>query len=157
MNIVKQDLQLLKILWSEVWKGGFQLIEILVLLGMYFEAVVVFVTGQILLHRLALAILCTSIQFKMQLQRFRNGREKQSLYKIRGFFLIGIMSFLTILFHKTVKMCPLFITSRFQWFVEVTNFLGFLIALFYENVPNFLYARPIILRLSKDRLTSPKN
>ena len=33
--------------------------QILVLLGMYFEAVVVFVTGQTLLFRLALAILCT--------------------------------------------------------------------------------------------------
>ena len=36
VNIVKQDLfQFLKILWSEVWKGGFQLMLILVLLGMY--------------------------------------------------------------------------------------------------------------------------
>ena len=33
---------------------------ILVLLGMYFDAVVVFVTSQTLLFRLALAILCTS-------------------------------------------------------------------------------------------------
>ena len=33
--------QLLKILWSEVWKGGFQLMQILGLLGMYFDAVVV--------------------------------------------------------------------------------------------------------------------
>ena len=45
MYIVKQDLlnkkQFLKILWSEVWKGGFQLMEILGLLGMYFDAVVV--------------------------------------------------------------------------------------------------------------------
>ena len=45
VNIVKQDLlskkQFLKVLWSEVWKGGFQLIQILGLLGMYFDAVVV--------------------------------------------------------------------------------------------------------------------
>jgi hypothetical protein len=34
------------------------LIQILVLLGMYFNAVVVFVTSQTLLFRLALAILC---------------------------------------------------------------------------------------------------
>ena len=34
-----------KILWSEVWKGGFQLILILGLLGMYFDAAVVFVTN----------------------------------------------------------------------------------------------------------------
>ena len=37
VNIVKQDLlnkkQILKIVWSEVWKGGFQLIQILGLLG----------------------------------------------------------------------------------------------------------------------------
>ena len=43
MNIVKQDLlnkkQFLEVLWSEVWKGGFQLMQILVLLGMYFDAV----------------------------------------------------------------------------------------------------------------------
>ena len=42
---MKQDLlhnrQFIKILWSEVWKGGFQLIQILGLLGMYFDAVVV--------------------------------------------------------------------------------------------------------------------
>ena len=36
--------QCLKILWIEVWKGEFQLIEILVLLGMYFDAMVVFFT-----------------------------------------------------------------------------------------------------------------
>ena len=35
--------------------------QILVLLGMYFAAVVVFVTSQTLLFRLALAILCTCI------------------------------------------------------------------------------------------------
>ena len=34
--------------------------QILVLLGMYFDAVVVFVTSQTLLFRLALAILCLS-------------------------------------------------------------------------------------------------
>ena len=45
MNIVKQDVlnkkQFLKILWIDVWKGGFQLMQILGLLGMYFDAVVV--------------------------------------------------------------------------------------------------------------------
>ena len=45
VNIVKQDLlnkkQFLKILWSEVWKGGFQLMQILGLFGMYFDSVVV--------------------------------------------------------------------------------------------------------------------
>ena len=63
MNIVKQDLlhkkQFLKILWSEVRKGGFQLIQILGLLGMYFDAVVVEVKPFLLLFRLALAVLCT--------------------------------------------------------------------------------------------------
>ena len=34
-----------EILWSEVWKGGFQLMLILGLLGMYFDAAVVFVTN----------------------------------------------------------------------------------------------------------------
>ena len=62
VNIVKQDLlnkkQFLKILWSEVWKGGFQLMQILGLLGMYFDAVVVEVEKYLLLFRLALAILC---------------------------------------------------------------------------------------------------
>jgi hypothetical protein len=37
--------QFLKILWSEVWLGGFQLMEILGLLGMYFDVVVVFATN----------------------------------------------------------------------------------------------------------------
>ena len=61
VNIVKQDSlhkkQFLKSLWSEVWKGGFQLMLILVILGMYFDTVVVFVTSQTPLFRLALAIL----------------------------------------------------------------------------------------------------
>ena len=59
VNIVKQDLlnkkQFLKILWSEVWKGGFQLIQILGLLGVYFDAVVLAVKTFLLLFRLALA------------------------------------------------------------------------------------------------------
>ena len=46
-----------EILSSEVWKGGFQLMLILVLLGMYFDAAVVFVTSQTLLFRLPVAIL----------------------------------------------------------------------------------------------------
>ena len=81
VNIVKQDLlnkkQVLKILWSEFWKGGFQLIQILGLLGMYFDAVVVEVKTFLLLFRLALAILCIgskgfqvySLQWKLH---FRN-------------------------------------------------------------------------------------
>ena len=40
-----------------LWKGGFQLMQILGLLGMYFDAVVVFVTNSSLLFRLAVAIL----------------------------------------------------------------------------------------------------
>ena len=60
-NVVKQDLlnkkEFLKILLSEVWKGGFQLMQILGLLGMWFDAVVVEVEKNLLLYRLALAIL----------------------------------------------------------------------------------------------------
>ena len=61
VNIVKQDLlhekQFLKILWSEAW-GEFQKRQILVLLGMYFDAAVVEVEKNSLLFRLALAMLC---------------------------------------------------------------------------------------------------
>ena len=61
MNIVKQDLpnkkKVLKILWSEVWKGGFQLMQILGLLGMYFDAAMAFVTNSYFLFRLAVTIL----------------------------------------------------------------------------------------------------
>ena len=46
-----------EILWSKVWKGGFQLMQILGFLGMYFDAAVVFVTSHLLLFRLVLAIL----------------------------------------------------------------------------------------------------
>ena len=46
-----------EILWSEVWKGGFQLMLMLVLLGMYCDAVVGFVTKSSLLFKLAVAIL----------------------------------------------------------------------------------------------------
>ena len=49
-----------EILSSKVWKGGFQLMLILVLLGMYFDAAMVLVKTFLLLHRLALAILCTA-------------------------------------------------------------------------------------------------
>ena len=61
VNIVKQDLlnkkQFLKILQSKVWEGRFQLIQILGLMGMYFDAVVVKVKMFLLLFKLALAIL----------------------------------------------------------------------------------------------------
>ena len=43
---------------KKVWKRGFQLMLILGLLGMYFDAAVVFVTNSSLLFRLAVAILC---------------------------------------------------------------------------------------------------
>ena len=43
---------------KNVWKVGFQFMLILGLLGMYFDAVVVFVTKSSLLFRLAVAILC---------------------------------------------------------------------------------------------------
>ena len=65
VNIVKQDLLHKNSFWKfyEVWseRGGFQLMPILVLLGISFDAVVVFVTSQTLLIRLALAILCYKI------------------------------------------------------------------------------------------------
>ena len=47
-----------EILWSEVWKVGFQFMLILGFLGMYFDAAVVFVTNSSLFFRLAVAILC---------------------------------------------------------------------------------------------------
>ena len=40
--------------------------QILVLLGMYFDAVVVFVTSQTILFRLALAILCGNFVLKVR-------------------------------------------------------------------------------------------
>ena len=45
-----------EILWSEVWKRGFQLMLILGLLGMYFDVAVAFVMKSPLLFRLAVAI-----------------------------------------------------------------------------------------------------
>ena len=56
--------QFLKNLRSEVWKRGFQLMLILGLQGMYFDAAVVFVKKTLLLIRLALAILwCSSTSY----------------------------------------------------------------------------------------------
>ena len=56
VKIVKQDLlnkkQFLKILWSEVWKKGIQLMQILSLLGMYFDAVVVKVEKSLILFQI---------------------------------------------------------------------------------------------------------
>ena len=60
-KIVNQKKDSSEILWSEVWKGGFQLMLIPGLLGMYFDAAVVFVISQTLFLRLALAILCNYI------------------------------------------------------------------------------------------------
>ena len=45
-------------LWSEVWKVGFQFMLILGLLGMNFDAAVVFVTKSSLFFKLAVTILC---------------------------------------------------------------------------------------------------
>ena len=63
MSIVKLDLlhkkQFLKFLWTEVWKGGFQYMQIL---GLYihinFDTVIVFVTNFSLLFQLALRQYC---------------------------------------------------------------------------------------------------
>ena len=55
-NVKRQLLKILLLKWF--WKGGFQLIHILGLLGMYFDAVVVEVKTFLPLFRLAQAILC---------------------------------------------------------------------------------------------------
>ena len=69
MNIVNQDSlnkkKNLKTLWSEVWKGGFQLMQILGLFGMYFDSVVVEVEKYLLFFRLALAILWIELQYEV--------------------------------------------------------------------------------------------
>ena len=58
VNVVKQDLLHKNSLWKFYKvRSGFQLMLILVLLGMYFDVAVVFVTSQTLFLRLALAIL----------------------------------------------------------------------------------------------------
>ena len=65
MSVVNLDLlnkkQFLNNLRSEICKGVFQLMQILGLLGMYFDAAVVFVTNFLLLFRLAMAILWLAI------------------------------------------------------------------------------------------------
>ena len=62
----------MKILWSEIWKRRFQLMQILGLLGMHFDAEVVFVTSHSLLFRLAVAILYICIcNFKKNGEKFR--------------------------------------------------------------------------------------
>ena len=53
---------------------------ILVLLGMYFDAVVVFVTSQTLLIRLALAILCQVIITK-KIESSKNTEETVLIFK----------------------------------------------------------------------------
>ena len=49
---------------KKVWKAGFQLMRILGLLGISFDAAVVFVTSQTLVLRLDLAILCWIVILK---------------------------------------------------------------------------------------------
>ena len=65
VNIVEQ---FLKILWSEVWKRGFQLIQILGLSSMYFDSEVVELK-KILLFRLALVVLCPDPKFPTPVQK----------------------------------------------------------------------------------------
>ena len=65
VNVVKQDLLHKNSLWKFYKvRSGFQLMLILVLLGMYFDAVVVCITSQTLLFRLALIIMWLALQKK---------------------------------------------------------------------------------------------
>ena len=75
--------------------------QILVLLGMYFDAVVVFVTSQILLFRLALAILCFLDHFLPSLlgQKWYLGNDsilrvkkmyEKLIYRVRMYNLINM-------------------------------------------------------------------
>ena len=73
-----------EILWSGVWKGGFQLMLILGLLGMYFDAAVVFVMKSSLLFRLTVAILWA-------------WRWKTTLWVVWFFFFLGYVLWV---FHK---------------------------------------------------------
>ena len=57
-------------------KGGFhQLMQILDLLGMYFDAAVVFVTKSSLLFRFTLAILCLALSVVVQTKKIIDGYE----------------------------------------------------------------------------------
>ena len=70
------------VLWSKIYfikaifknvmkwglKGGFQLMQILDLLGMYFDAVVVFITKSSLLYRLAVVILWSRKNMKRRMK-----------------------------------------------------------------------------------------
>ena len=70
-----------EILWSEVWKVGFQFMLILGLLGVYFDAAVVFVTKSSLLFRLAVAILWILMS---------SCQSKRPNYSKRGICFLGI-------------------------------------------------------------------
>ena len=74
--------------------------QILVLLGMYFDAVVVFVTSQTLLFRLALAILCdiTYHYIVKDCMTFRTSRNIRTLMSINwnGFCYVSLC-------HKTKR------------------------------------------------------
>ena len=68
--------------------------QILVLLGMYFDAVVVFVTSQTLLFRLALAILCIWIALRIYntlwlSEAFGGTRTGQHLVQTANHYTIG--------------------------------------------------------------------
>ena len=93
VNIVKQDLlnkkQFLKILWSEVWKGGFQLIQILGLLGMFFDAVVAELKTFLLLFWLTtLSFMHLSMQSSIRLLIQRIFK-KYTFYICSGIFHSG--------------------------------------------------------------------
>ena len=115
VNTVKQDLlhkkQFLKILRSEVWKGGFQLIQILGLLGMYFDAVGVEFQTFLLLFRLALVILCYACNFKWQGNSWKNFFLKNSNATLYRFWTHWVTWFLDR--ELGVKM---FFYLLAQWF-----------------------------------------
>ena len=101
MNIVKQDLlhkkQFLKNLWSEVRKGGgFQLIQILGLMGMYFDTVVAEFETFLLLFRLALVILWnTGIYYNnVDIPYFRFWQINP--YQIKLFILVNASVFFSL-------------------------------------------------------------
>ena len=97
--------------WS--LKGGFQLMLILVPLGMHFDAVVVFVTSQTLLFWLALAILCTRPFFW---PKTNNHLSKKFLSLNITWVKVGKMS--KILTFKVNFLCQKGSKSFYFFFIE---------------------------------------
>ena len=102
---------------NSFWKGGFQLIQILSLLGMCFDAVVVEVKKNLLLFRLALAILWDIITSKPS---YHNNQLKNIWREWHHYLYYEDFGFINNLIKKMSPIIGTYL-ARYRW-LSTRNF-----------------------------------